>query len=174
MLDESNKTFESKLWQEQFNAMDRAFKFEERKCIFVVALFSAGGISSVPNIPDDFAYLYFLIPLAAIGFDALILSQKYAVMRIGCFLSENSNYDMEREWEKFVANHREGKMRIGTEIFTALSFGASFMMLLKIKYHGNIEEVPSLAFLWFVLLLTISRVSNVSRNRQIANLDKNE
>lgn len=82
--------FESKLWQEQFNAMERAFKLEERKCLFVVSLFGIGGASFVGGVSKGFAYLYFLIPLVAVAFDVLILSQKYAIRRIGYFLSQYS------------------------------------------------------------------------------------
>ena len=172
MINKTNTTFESKLWQEQFNAMDRAFKLEERKCIFVVALFGAGGISSVTGASDDFAYLYFLIPLVAIAFDVLILSQKYSVRRIGYFLCKNSCFDLERGWESFVGNHREQKVHIGTEIFTIISFAASFVILFKFKYHEDIGEVPALAFIWFGLLLTMGAFSKFSRHLQISNLYK--
>jgi hypothetical protein len=164
--------FESKLWKEQFNAMERAFKLEERKCIFVVALFGIGGVGFVNGINNSLFYLYFLVPLIAIAFDVLILSQKYSIRRIGYFLSISSRFDLERDWENFVDKNRENRVSVGAETFTILSFATSFWVILDKLYDSTFHNIPYVAYAWFILLLIFSVWATYSRTQLILKLKK--
>lgn len=145
-------TFNKKLWQEQLNAMAKGFRLEERKNLFVVTIFGIAGYGSVSSDPNHFYYLYYLVPMVTVGFDDLMLSQKYAVRRIGYFLKLNSNYELEKNWELFVEKKREKRLRLGAETFTLLSFLASIWLIVEIHYEGKFNNVPIVSYLWFIIL----------------------
>lgn len=164
--------FEKKLWQEQFNAMERSYKMEERKNTFIIALFGFGSFSFWPNAPKDLIYLYNFIPLFAIALDSSILSQKYSVRRIGRFLGLNSRFQMERDWEKFVDKHRESKIQVGTEVFNFLSFIASLWMICKYQCNGQVRDIPVPVYIWFSILVVFELYSKSRIHRRISKLPK--
>ncbi len=153
--------FEKKLWQEQVNAMERNYKMEERKNTFIIALFGFGSFSFWSSAPKDLIYLYYFIPLFSIAIDSSILSQKYSVRRIGRFLGLNIRFQMERDWGKFVDNHRESKIQVGTEVFNFLSFMASICMIYKYHYNEKICDIPVLVYIWFILLIALELYSKL-------------
>jgi hypothetical protein len=161
MIKEIN--FVNKLWQEQSNAMEKSFKLEERKIIFVLALFGVGGYGYkfVGDIQNELIYLYYLVPLAAVAFDFLISSQKYAVRRVGAFLCLNSIYDLEYRWEEFVNVKRENHTLTGSDIFTSLSFIASFGLVIVQHYNKCVcisSQLVQLAMdcMWFGILIALA------------------
>lgn len=158
-----------KLRREQFIAMERGFKLEEKKIFLVVALFGIGGYGLNINNPKDFSYLYYLIPLLAISFDALMALQKFSVRRIGIFLKLNSDDPMERKWEDFVNKHRDNFLRFGTDGFTILTFGASLWLIFKYGHGETFSSIRPFEYIWFGLL---GGLSIYTRWRSIKQMDK--
>jgi hypothetical protein len=164
--------FKNKLWEEQLNAMDRGFKLEERKNLFVVALFGVGGYGLSNDTHSLFIYLYYLVPLVAVGFDALMLSQKYSVRRIGCFLRLHSDSELEKRWEEFVSKHREKRLRLGAETFTALTFLASLWLIIDYRYNRDLRNIPVPVCLWYLALVVFSVYSKRRNKHLIKELEK--
>lgn len=190
--------FESKLWQEQFNAIERSFKLEQRKIIFVIALFGLGGYGKEVAV-NQFYYLYYLVPLVAIAFDCLIFSQKHTVRRIGGFLSRHSTFSKERKWEAYLSGKKEKKEKKhrdkffyrGQNIFTVLTFLASSALVIKNIVDKNKNIVDKIitcdmsemiefyillitTLVWFLALPTIAYYIHTQSETQLAKLDKDE
>ena len=82
-------------------------EFLMRKFSFVTVLLGAGSLRKLLDgdtvFSLDFAPLLFLVPIVAIAFDLIILSEDYRIKRAGEFLrARASDIDEdEREWENF-------------------------------------------------------------------------
>lgn len=162
-----------KLRQEQFDTMERSFKSEEKKILFILALFGVGGYNT--GMMKEFGYLYYFIPLLAIAFDVLITRQAFSVRRIGVFLREHSTDLLEKEWETFVDKHRDKCYRFGIDAFTIISFGASVWLVFKYiheeKFCG-IKTFEYQEYIWFVLLACVGIYTRYSSLKRIKKLDR--
>ncbi len=164
--------FVNKLWQEQSNAMEKSFKLEERKIIFVLALFGVGGYgyNFVSDKQNELIYLYYLVPLAAVAFDFLISSQKYAVRRVGAFLCLKSIYDLEHRWEEFVNEKRENHALTGSDIFSYLSFVASFGLVVMQHFNKYTCNTSLLVIdcTWFGMLIVLAVYAKRRTSKDLA------
>jgi hypothetical protein len=149
-----------KLRQEQFLAMKTCARIAERKVMFILALFGLGGYGIVRYTDNttNFTYLYYLIPLLAIGFDTLIERQTFSIDRIGVFLRNHSTDCLEREWEEFVHND---KLRWTfcpmwfhptVDTFTIVTFLVCVWGVLQFRHDGHFSEVNYTEYGWFILL----------------------
>lgn len=156
--------------QEQFDTMERGFKVEERKILFVIALFGIGGYGYNENIMKNFGYLYYLIPLLAIAFDVLIARLNFSVRRIGVFLRGHST-SLDGDWESFVHKYRDSYFRFGTDIFTIITFLASIWLVFKYIHKENFSNINYFEYFWYLLLIVIGFCARFHNFKRIQKLE---
>ncbi|TKB23293.1 hypothetical protein FCL47_23335 [Desulfopila sp. IMCC35006] len=110
------------------------------KFAFVIPLMAAGVI-----ISDERIYLLIaFIPFIAILYDIFIMSEDFKVKRIGVFLSQNSEYELEKKWEDWLtienSKNREPFARWASLILTfAIFVGSITIFLYKYSLFEKIK-----------------------------------
>lgn len=159
---ESNNTssITNLLRREIEHTMERSFKLEERKIIFVIGLFGLGGFNISIFFPghsgiSSLPHLFFLAPFLAILFDILIIKQKFSIRRIGAFLEKNSNDNLEKKWEEFVSDNREEESFNYSHIgFTCITIAASFIAIISNKDYG-FPYIEYITIFWLIVIGTL-------------------
>lgn len=162
-----------KLRLEQQQTMERGFKIEERKILFVISLFGIGGINVVgSDVHAEFRHVWYLAPFIAVFFDMLASLQKFSVRRIGAFLRNCSNDKLEREWEGFVGKNRDNVLCWESDGFTVLTFCASSWMIFKYIHGSKIVDIHQVEWLWMLTLLVFHFHFRMNVFKKLKKMDK--
>ena len=165
--------FADKLRQEQQQTMERGFKIEEQKIIFVIALFGIGGVNVVGgDVHGEFMHVWYLAPFIAVFFDMLASLQKYSVRRIGAFLRNCSNDKLEKDWESFVVEKRDNVLLLEADGFTLLTFCASSWMIFRYIHDSTIANIHIVEWLWMLILLILHFYFRKKASKNLKKMDK--
>ena len=105
-----DEKFIQKLHKEMSETQQRRHKLDILKIGFVTALLGFGSIKLKDFL--SFYQILYLVPLAAVFFDLLIMGEHYSKRRIGAFLRIKSK--LERNFEKYVSKKRDKFFKFGS------------------------------------------------------------
>ncbi|MBN2002618.1 MAG: tyrosine-type recombinase/integrase [Anaerolineae bacterium] len=155
---ESNLEFLKSLREEVIHHKEKRATFVLQKLLFVTALFGVGTIEPDWINTPDFHWLLYSLPFISLVFDVYIFAEDYKIKRIGTF-TRIYRYasSCERDWERFINQHREPKAVFASFVLTIIVILASVLVLL-IKRAGRIsslEMIGGLAWIIIVIILTL-------------------
>jgi integrase len=148
-MEESVSKFLESLREEVIHHKDKRATFVVQKLVSIAALFSLGSgqFGSV-----NFPLLLFTVPFVSLALDVYISAEDYKVKRIGTFFRiYRYATPAERDWERFVNQHRERVAVWASLTLTAIAVLASaFVLYVQNSAIGatNIPLWPEIFWGW--------------------------
>jgi hypothetical protein len=109
--------FLKSLNEEKLQAQERRNEFAKLKISFIIGLFALGSVE-LKNI--DLALVLYIIPFISIGFDLYILGEDYGVKRMGSFVRNFLQTELESKWEFWVGKRRDPFATVAVPILSLL------------------------------------------------------
>lgn len=156
------------LYTELSQCQDRRYKILRNKAAFVTALLGFGSLD-LATVASFFPILY-LVPLAAIFFDLLIMGEDFKIRRIGKFFRESGVCKAEVRWQLFVDANRANFYRWGIVMSTALAFLTAVFLLQLIRMGTPNERFLWPEIVWFGFLGAAYFVVNLLRRQSLGEL----
>lgn len=169
----NEEEFLKHLRSEKLKAQEWRTTYTFKKLAYATALLGLGSldinigpITAVGKV--NLGLLLYLAPLVALAFDLYILGEDYSVKRFGTFLGQNSRDGLERNWEKWVSEHRDPFAPFAMPALTTLVLiGASIVIWIEGSAEGSIF------WAWLVLTASLTWVLYTVYRRLLSRLARN-
>ena len=139
-MEENVSRFIESLRGEIIHHKDKRATFVLQKLVSIAALFGLGS-SKLGDI--DLPFLLFAVPFVSLALDVYISAEDYKVKRIGTFFRIYRYATLaERNWERFVNQHRELVAVWASLVLTAIATLASALVL-RAQYSKAIDDAST-------------------------------
>jgi site-specific recombinase XerD len=157
-MDDRIPEFLKRLYDEIIHHKEKRANFVVQKFISITALFGL-AFGKIGDL--DLTLALFAVPIVSVALDVFISAEDYKVKRVGTFLRiYRFASDPERNWERFINQHRESLAETASLLLTILASVSSAGILLyqniyKVRTNGEMLFPYWFYFSWLLLVISL-------------------